>query len=249
MAQPKRTRNDENLVFNILDTSAPPLKRTRRVLAKLSAQELQVEQARLVAERKQNEAQRTEELQSEANAKASELSEGHLQAALLSTTDQQHSARVSRMLGAHGGEILALMHQRRPDVMRVWAVNSVSDMVAREGKVSAEFLRPSHGEDVSEILGRWSLDRIQKRAQDIAPTLCKLLEQGGFNESLTSTRRNHGLVMLCTTSKFLKIEVMGLVALDSRSSTSYDPPSPAATLEPQGEQSANSKTRGHSKVV
>ncbi|KAG2344929.1 hypothetical protein BDR05DRAFT_961368 [Suillus weaverae] len=135
MVQPKRTRNDENLVSNILNTSAPPLKRTWRVLAKLSAQELQVEQARLVAERKQNEAQRTEELQSEANAKASELFEGHLQAvllaidshfptlhpfiqALLSTTDQQQSARVSRMLRAHGGEILALMHQRRPDVMR-----------------------------------------------------------------------------------------------------------------------------------
>ncbi|KAG1882050.1 hypothetical protein C8R48DRAFT_667742 [Suillus tomentosus] len=175
---PKCTRNNENLVFNNIDTSAPPPKRTRRVLVKLSPQELQAEQARLVAEQKQNEAQRTKELQSEVNAKA----------------NQQQSARVSRMLGAHGGEILALMHQRCPDVMRVWAVNSVSDMVAREGKVLAEFLRPSHGEDVSEILGRWSLDRIQTRAQDIAPTLCKLLEQGGFNESLTSTRRNHGLV-------------------------------------------------------
>ncbi|KAG1903069.1 uncharacterized protein F5891DRAFT_114531 [Suillus fuscotomentosus] len=83
------------------------------------------------------EVQRTEELKSE---EASGPSEGHLQAVLLAidshfptlhsfiqafllTTDQQQSARVSRILGAHGGEILALMHQHRPDVMHMWAVN------------------------------------------------------------------------------------------------------------------------------
>ncbi|KAG1760022.1 hypothetical protein EDD22DRAFT_980812 [Suillus occidentalis] len=183
----KHTRNDENLVFNIIDTSIPPPKRTRCVLVKLSAQELQVEQAIL----------RTEELQSKANAKASELSKGHLQAVFLTInshfpTLHSFSAHVLRMLGAHGGKILALMHQ-----------------FAREGKVLAEFLRPSHREDVSEILGRWSLDRIQTRAQDIAPTLCKLLKQGGFNESLTLTHHNHGLVfttilcILVQTSHFM----------------------------------------------
>ncbi|KAG1784873.1 uncharacterized protein HD556DRAFT_1461267 [Suillus plorans] len=214
MVQQKHTRNNENLVFNILDTSAPPQKRIRRVLAKLSAQELQVEQARLVEERKQNEAQRTEELQSEANAQASKLSEGHLQAvllavdshfptlhsfiqALLSTTDQQQSARVSRMLGAHRGEILALMHQRRPDVLRV------------EGKVLAEFLRPSRGEGVSEILGRWSLDRIQARAQDIAPTLCKLLAKGGFDEA--SPR--HAVIMDCRNEHSNEFQTMMCIYL------------------------------------
>lgn len=55
-------------------------------------------------------------------------------------------------------------------------------LLAQEGKKLAEYLRPTQGLEVSEILQNFSLDKIMSEAENIAPTLCNVLRKVGSTE-------------------------------------------------------------------
>ena len=84
---------------------------------------------------------------------------------LLNIQDQQLSAQVSRMLGRHGEAILNSIRARQPNLANTWAVNVSGEILAQEGKKLANYLHPSKGTPVSDVLENFSLERILSEAE------------------------------------------------------------------------------------
>jgi hypothetical protein len=192
MASSKRTRHDENS-FAFIDMSTPAPKRPRRTAQPVTLAEVR----NLQQERAERDAKEAEDLK-ESIAKAAEerhLTESKLRVEtvlrsitaagyeslygfigeLLNTRDQQLSARVSRMLGRHGDDILNSIRARQPDLVKQWTLKVSGEILAQEGQKLANYLRPAIDAQVSEILQSFSLERIMSDADTLAPTLCELL--------------------------------------------------------------------------
>jgi hypothetical protein len=211
MAPTKRRANDENANPSFVNVSQP--RKRHRAIPLSDATLLQ---AQLVAERQAKETAEmelrkdqerlsvklgvTERVRNALNG-ITEAGYGSLHAflgELFTTTDQQQSAQVSRMLGSHGQDILDKMRAKRPDVLNEWAIEVTGDIIAEEGKKLAAYLRPAQGCAVSDVLENFSLDKIMHVSEEIAPNFVRLLRSVGMKEKTSSTRRDHDLVRFVT---------------------------------------------------
>ena len=123
---------------------------------------------------------------------------------LLNIQDQQLSAQVSRMLGRHGEAILNSIRARHPNLANTWAVNVSGEILAQEGKRLANYLRPSKGTLVSDVLENFSLERILSEAERIAPTLCQILRLVSTSPKSDGTDDENHLdcSLVCLSYKF-----------------------------------------------
>jgi Skp family chaperone for outer membrane proteins len=151
MVSSKRTRHDENS-FAFIDVSTLAPKRPRRTAQLVTLAEVR----NLQQERAERDAKEAEDLK-ESIAKAAEerrLAESKLRVEtvlrsitvagyeslysfvgeLLNTRDQQLSARVSRMLGCHGDDILNSIRARQPDLVKQWTLKVSGEILAKEGQ-------------------------------------------------------------------------------------------------------------------
>lgn len=211
MTGSKRMNPDENTPLTFLHTSGPPQKRIRRVARPLTPQVIRDAQntwlanqesirdtrrAAAEAEACGGEARRCAESAariSEVLGAVAEAGYGSLfefMDELFTTRDRQQSSQVSQMLIAHGSEILDSIRTRQPQVANNWISQCSGEMIAIEGKRLADYLRPTQGQKVSSILESFSLERILKNAETIAPTFCNALShvaRGHINHK-TETR-------------------------------------------------------------
>ena len=103
------------------------------------------------------------------------------------------------MLGQHGEAILNSIRARQPDMAEQWAVGVWGEILAQEGQRLAKFLQPCDDQMTSELLLRFSLERIMAEAEDIAPALCQLLRRIAIKEQpdeKEKLRKNRSLVSL-----------------------------------------------------
>jgi hypothetical protein len=192
----KRKKPDENTPLTFLHTSGPPQKRVRRIAQPLTPQIIQdaqhswlakqdadrdirraVEEAKAADNEVQKRAESTARISEVLGAvkKAGYGSLFEFMDELLTTRDQQQSSQVSRMLVAHGAELLDSIRARQPRVTNDWILLCSGEMIAAEGKWLADYLRPAQGQKVSHILENFSLERILRNAEAIAPTFCNVL--------------------------------------------------------------------------
>jgi hypothetical protein len=118
---------------------------------------------------------------------------------LLNTRDQQISSRVSKMLGQHGDAILNNIRARQPGLAIQWAVNVSGEILAEEGQRLANYLRPTADRGMSDVLQKFSLEKIMAEAEHIAPTLCNLLRQIATNSkpnARDNVRKDRSLVCI-----------------------------------------------------
>jgi len=225
MSSTKRTRNAENKPFSFVDASTPAPKRIRRTAQSLSFAEIQnlrderaakdACEAHLLAETTRQAVE--EKHRTEAKLRVEKVL-GSVTAAgygslfafmdeLLNIRDQQLSAQVSRMLGQHGEDILNSIRVRQPNLVNQWAIETSGEILAQEGKKLADFLRPTQGTKVSEVLKMFSLERIMSRAEEIAPTLCHILRSVGTRETLSmdEIRKDRSLVCTMFSSYYIYI--------------------------------------------
>lgn len=189
MASSKRVRNDENTPLSFIDQSTPTPKRRR-----LKAQSVTLAEVKNIQQERAQRDKAAADVKEQANAKSRvERVLGSITAAgyetlyefvheLLNVRDQHISSRVSKMLGQHGEAILNSICARQPDIVKQWAINISGEILAEEGQQLAKYLRPSDGQTASNLLERFSLERIMSEAKIIAPTLCQLLRQVATNE-------------------------------------------------------------------
>ena len=122
---------------------------------------------------------------------------------LLNTRDQQISSRVSKMLGQHGDAILNNIRARQPDLTIQWAVNVSGEILAEEGQRLANYLRPAADRGMSDILQKFSLEKIMANTEHITPTLCNLLRQIATNSkpnARDNVRKDRSLVCIFNPS-------------------------------------------------
>lgn len=179
MASSKRTRNShgENSTFTFVDCSLPAPKRPRRVTQSVSLADiwnLQQERANTIVgdEVLENSLRKAaaEKQAAEVKLRVGQVLRSVTAAGydslfgfmdeLPHISDQQISAQVSRMLGHHGEKILNGIHIRQPNLVSQWAVDVSSEILATEGWMLTDYLRPAQGSEVSSILQNFSLDRI-----------------------------------------------------------------------------------------
>jgi hypothetical protein len=207
MAPAKRRTNDENAIPSFVDMSQPRKRHKAIPLSDatlLQGQLIADRQAKESAEIEQRKAQEKESVKFAATERIRHALDGIAEAGygslheflgeLFTTTDQQQSAQVSRMLVSHGRDVLDKMRAKRPDILNGWAIEVTGDILAEEGKKLASYLRPAQGRAVSDILENFSLDKIMRVSEDVAPNLVRLLRSVGTNEKSNSTRKNHDLV-------------------------------------------------------
>ena len=123
---------------------------------------------------------------------------------LMTTKDQQQSAQVSKMLLSHGVELLDHIERRQPKTINHWITQRVGDMLAIEGQKLVEYLRPAQGQEITEVLRNFSLERILMKAECIVPMLCGALRNVGRNDGVDlvegKSRKDKDLVSaLCCT--------------------------------------------------
>lgn len=224
MAGSKRTRTDENAPIThiitpirIVDPSKPSTKKPRRVAVKFVSEDIQNKvHADLVAARGVNEAKRTEERKAAEKAEEEERKRAESRARielvmssvsaagygtlyefmdeLINTKDPIRSSQVSRMLISRGDTLLDSIRSRQPAMANEWAVKITGKILAQEGEMLAEHLRPEQGRRVTDILDAFSLERLLADAERLAPSLCELLRKVGTNDN--SSRKDRNLVHL-----------------------------------------------------
>jgi hypothetical protein len=214
----KRSRNDENWPISNTNSPLPEfrdgLKRRRKAL-NISMEEIQVLRDRRAA----NDARIAEEQEERLLAEAEAAKEAHrakgnarLQHVLASVTDAgftlyefldelMHtrdrgiSSQVSQMLILRGSDLLESICQRQPKMAHAWAAKTTAEKLARESSKLAERLRPQQNRGVTHVLEEFSLTRIMRDAEELAPTLCELLRAVGVPEaSPACERKNRDLV-------------------------------------------------------
>jgi hypothetical protein len=76
---------------------------------------------------------------------------------LINTKDPIRSSQVSRMLLFRGDALLDSIRSRQPAMANEWAVKITGKILAQEGEMLAEHLRPEQGRQVTDILDdfRW----------------------------------------------------------------------------------------------
>lgn len=108
------------------------------------------------------------------------------------TKDQQRASQVSKMLVTVGTELLDAMRQRQPEIVEDWATNATGDLIAKEGIKLAEHFRPERKARITDVLEDFSLERMLSDAEEIAPTLCKVLRRLGKEETESErSRKKH----------------------------------------------------------
>lgn len=201
----KRPTNDENAPVD----SAPAPKRQRRVAQEVSLEDianLRAEYAKKAEREDKERAKVAEELRrteskrriagvlESVTAMGYESLYGFIED-LLGAKDQQQSAHVSRMLGRHAQEIMDAIRLRQPEAAADWAFDLTGERVAKEGLKLAEYLRPAQGTPVSEVLQKFSLEKIMAEAESIAPKFCQLLRLISSTEkSNDGVRKDRSLV-------------------------------------------------------
>lgn len=106
---------------------------------------------------------------------------------LMATKDRAQSSQVSQMLIQHGDRVLNHIRERQPAIVNAWAVRLSGEILAKEGKKLAEYLRPAKGQEVSEVLANFSLERILADAEQLAPNFCMLLRKVTTKEMAASS--------------------------------------------------------------
>jgi hypothetical protein len=90
------------------------------------------------------------------------------------------------MLGQHSEAILNNICARQPDLVTQWAVNISGEILAEEGQQLANYLHPASDQSTTNVLQKFSLERVMAEADHIAPTLCHLLHQVVVRATLQS---------------------------------------------------------------
>jgi hypothetical protein len=214
MAGSKRTRTDENTPIThvitpirIVDPSKPSTKKPRRVAVKFVSEDIRNKvHADLVAAREVNEAKKAEERKAADKAEAL-LEEERKRAESRARIDPIRSSQVSRMLISRGDALLDSIRSRQPAMANEWAVKITGKILAQEGEMLAEHLRPEQGRRVTDILDAFSLERLLADAERLAPSLCQLLRKVGTNDN--SSRKDRDLVRL--SSVCIKIPLLTIV--------------------------------------
>jgi hypothetical protein len=94
---------------------------------------------------------------------------------LMTTKDQVQSSQVSKMLIQHGDNFLDLIREQQLSMASGWALRVSGEIIGKEAKKLADYFRPEQGQEVSEVLANFSLDRILSDAEEMAPNFCELL--------------------------------------------------------------------------
>jgi hypothetical protein len=195
MAATKRRRSNENTSPCFSNLSGPYIKRVRRVFNHVSETELQdIQNKRITNEAIIAEAQKVAEAAAANDAEeklilrskkrvahvltsVSEIGYGSLAEfliELMATKDWAQLSQVSQMLIKHRERVLDHIRERQPAIMNAWAVRVSGEALAKEGKKLAEYLHPAQGQEVSEVLANFSLERILVDAEKMAPNFCML---------------------------------------------------------------------------
>jgi hypothetical protein len=217
----KRKAGDENAPPQFSNISGPYVKRIRRLFKPDSKVDLQdIQNQRIANEAKMAEAQRATEAaaarQAEVNttkrvaqvlAAVSETGYGSLAeflTDLMTTKDRVQSSQVSKMLIHHGDRLLDLVHERQPALVNDWAVTLSGQILAKEANILADYLHPPQGQEVSEVLATFSLDRILSNARKLVPHFCDLLQKVCMKEkSSTETNKRKDCDLVSTLSILL----------------------------------------------
>jgi hypothetical protein len=99
------------------------------------------------------------------------------------------------MLITMGSDLLESIRQRQPEMAHAWATKTTAEILARESIKLAANLRPQQNCGVTDVLQQFSLQRIMRDAEELAPTLCELLRAIGMPETVpTAERKDRDLV-------------------------------------------------------
>jgi len=213
MVSSKRGQNDENSPLTFIDHSTPIPKHPRLKALPLTPVEIKNIQAKhartakevLDTKERVDSKSRVEHVLGSIAAAGYETLYAFVDE-LLNTRDQQISSRVSKMLGQHSEAILNNIRARQPDLATQWAVNVSGQILAEEGQRLANYLRPAADRGMSDVLQKFSLEKIMADAEHIAPTLCNLLRQIATNSkpnARDNVRKDRSLV--CIFPSYLTI--------------------------------------------
>ncbi|KAJ6612996.1 hypothetical protein B0H10DRAFT_1806360 [Mycena sp. CBHHK59/15] len=100
------------------------------------------------------------------------------------STNREVSRQASQLMGAHGADLLDLLHAKRPDDVAPWALKVSLPVIAAEGEKLADLLHPDHSQSFKSRLETWSLDKMLSEAMIAAPNLCELLMLMGMTSNV-----------------------------------------------------------------
>ena len=189
MATSKRPRPDENTHITFIDQSTPAPKCPQLKVWPITLAEIKnLQQAQAQKDQAAAEANERTESKFRIERVLGCITEAGYETLydfvneLLNVRDQQYSSRISKMLSQHGETVLNNICARQPDMAEQWAVGISGEILAQEGQRLAKFLQPCDDQTTSELLLRFSLERIMAEAEDIAPALCQLLRRIAIKE-------------------------------------------------------------------
>ena len=117
---------------------------------------------------------------------------------LFNTRDPILSAQVSQMLSYHGSELLDSIHACHPDMAVDWALSTSTTRIEAEWKVLVREFQPGQGASVTDILMRFSLQRVLAQTEVLTPTLYDLLQWVSGSHESTSIHKDRNLVSSCS---------------------------------------------------
>jgi hypothetical protein len=113
---------------------------------------------------------------------------------LFNSRDPVLSAQVSRMLSYHGPELLNSINACHPDMAIDWALSTSAERIEAEWKVLVREFQPAQGAPITDILARFSLQRVLAQTEVIALTMYDLLQWVSRSHKSTSIHKDRNLV-------------------------------------------------------
>ncbi|KAG1837860.1 hypothetical protein DFJ58DRAFT_725191 [Suillus subalutaceus] len=119
------------------------------------------------------------------------------------------------------------IRSRQPRITDSWATSTASRLLINVGKKLAAFLHPPSGQEVSELLSSWPLERILVEAEKLALTVCTFLRhinmdfashQNGETETLSVV-----VTVICMLAQARNEQSNGYQTMISCTSTPHPP--------------------------
>jgi hypothetical protein len=111
------------------------------------------------------------------------------------TTDQQLGSQLTKMVNRHAPQLLTMVRERDQSTGSLeWIKTTHGLILAEEMDAITGYLRPAQKSDVSTVLKEFSLDKLLRISEDVAPHIHELvLKLLGHNEG-QATRKHKDVV-------------------------------------------------------
>ncbi|EDR00029.1 uncharacterized protein LACBIDRAFT_334508 [Laccaria bicolor S238N-H82] len=101
-------------------------------------------------------------------------------------------------------EQLKVVWQSIRDMAIDWALSTTAERIESEWKVLVREFQPGQGAPITDILARFSLQRVLAQTQVLAPTLYDLLQRVSGSHESTSVHKDRNLIVATTICMLVK---------------------------------------------